>query len=84
MGFNTLAVDHPYDATIVDYLGDNYVEYPHVTIPMRYTRHLHLELKMFAALLDAVTNRMRCQGLGIPVYYERMIIFEHSQEPATQ
>jgi hypothetical protein len=33
LGFNVLSIDHPYDATIVEYPDGSYVDYANVTIP---------------------------------------------------
>lgn len=84
LGFNILAIDHPYDGTIVEYPDGSYVEYANVTIPDEILTLLAPRIEDVSSVLNAVTNNTRCQQLGIPTLNtERMAVFGHSLGGAT-
>lgn len=84
LGFNVLAIDHPYDATIVEYPDGSWVNYANMTIPDDILKLLAPRVADVTTVLDAVTNSTRRQELGIPaVNTERIAIFGHSLGGAT-
>lgn len=84
LGFNILAIDHPYDGTMVEYPDGSYVEYANMTIPDDILTLLEPRIADVSSVLKAVTNRKRCQQLGIPkLNTDRMAIFGHSLGGAT-
>ncbi|KAK5045933.1 hypothetical protein LTR84_008719 [Exophiala bonariae] len=84
LGFNILAIDHPYDGAIVEYPDGSYVEYANVTIPDEILTLLAPRVADVSTVLNAVTNNTRWQELGVPVLStERMAVFGHSLGGAT-
>lgn len=84
MGFNILAIDHPYDGAIVEYPDGSYVEYANLTIPDDILTTLGPRVKDVSTVLNAVTNGTRWQELGVPpLNTSRMAVFGHSLGGAT-
>lgn len=84
MGFNIVAIDHPYDAGIVEFPDGRIILGPNITIPDDIDKALASRVADVSTVLNAVSNSTIATGLGMPCLPTKRIgMFGHSLGGAT-